>query len=232
MDPELKVRIERDHVVADCGSHLLLLDTGSPTSFGTAEISWRGEPVDLRQGMAVFPLETINESIGLPFDGLIGADLLLADPCRFDVSAGVWRWGVEADGGDGCPCSQLMHVPVAQIECDGVLRPFAVDTGASRTYVEPAIAEGMERVGTVEDFYPGMGTFTSDVIELSVLVAGQRVQLSAGVLPESLGFLMSTFGIEGIIGLDVLGTGSFHFDPAAEMLSPLVSIGTCCSGEE
>ena len=224
----LPIRIENNHVIAECGPHLLLLDTGSPTSFGTVEITWRGETIDLRQGPAAFPLASINEAIGMPFDGLIGADLLLNESCLIDVAGGILQWMPVprplSSPGSGCSFTQMMNVPIATIQLDGVPRSFAIDTGASRTFVEMEIANGLARVGTFDDFYPGMGTFTADLVEMEVSVAATGVvvpsSISVGVLPESLRFLMDTFGIQGIIGLDVLAMHSFHLNVADGVLSP------------
>ena len=48
--------------------------------------------------------------------------------------------------------------------------------------------------------------------------------ISVGVVPESLRFLMDTFGIQGIIGLDVLAMHLFDLDVADGVLSPEIAL--------
>ena len=139
MQNVIPIVIEQQHVVAYADGATVLIDTGAPISYGDVEIQWRGESLDLRRGLPLYSLSEISRLSGIDLQGLIGADVLLRDPMTVDIAAGELRWGESA--GEGLGMTSILSVPIAQVPCGSVdVRPFAVDTGATQTFLTKPFA--------------------------------------------------------------------------------------------
>lgn len=222
----LNITHEHNHIFCTIDGHRLLIDTGAPMSFGRCDIEWRGQPYDLRGGLAMVDLDDLGELLGLPVDGLIGADLLLDNTMLLDINRGVIEWpSAESPAAVGIPMAQISRVPVAKVPTpDGGIIQCAVDTGASQTFVCAEYAGDTQPIGTIDDFYPGLGPFEAQLIPLRCAVGGDTHEIEAAVLPEALGGLMTMFGIEGIIGLDLLAMQAATFDVASNTFAPHIAV--------
>ena len=58
-------------------------------------------------------------------------------------------------------------------------------------------------VGRRTDFYPLIGTFETEILELDIRAGGRELRITAGVLPEPLRMMTSLAGNDGwILGAD------------------------------
>ena len=237
---ELMIEHSHGHLFHVVDGKRLLLDTGAPSSMGNCEIPWRGDVVDLAGRMSLVGLGDLSELVGAQLDGLIGADLLLDQDMTLDIPGGRLWWGPPREGGDhaaddgqtaraaAMPMRQMLGVPICDVQVGDASHAFAIDTGASRTFIGARMADGLPRTGTIEDFYPGMGSFETPTVSLNAEAGAHRSSIDAGILPPQLDGIMQMFNIEGIVGLDVLAAGPMSFGVSEGQFHPRVGLG--CAG--
>jgi len=224
-DWTINVRVENSHLVADLSGYLMLIDTGSPTSFGEVCIEWDGEGVDLRELPLRFSLETLRKHVGLDLKGLIGCDLLFKRGLRLDVPKGLLTLQNDvACDDDSMKLDSLMGVPMTTINIVGEVTRVAIDTGAMQTFLRDHVSDGRPRVGTVEDFSPFVGEFTVELVEMRADIGGQSYAITPAIIPPVLETLLRSMSINGIIGLDILQRCVFDFATTESRISPHVEI--------
>jgi hypothetical protein len=150
------------------GEAMLLLDTGAPTSFGNGLEGVPGvaaePPEEIAEGLTI---PWLVEHIHHPFDGLIGAEVLLSHTLTIDpVDRTIELSNQQINDGDGVPIRDMMNVPLF----DGVIRgqplPVIFDTGAPLGFATRELVEGLTPVDRIAEFYPLFGPFQTDVYEL------------------------------------------------------------------
>ena len=77
-----------------------------------------------------------------------------------------------------------------------------MDTGARLSYLTNDITKDYASIGTVVDFYPGVGQFETDCFEVPVVFDANSLVFKFGNLPEMLQRTLMLNGIRGIIGYD------------------------------
>ena len=221
----INVRIEKNHLVTDLNGHLMLIDTGSPTSFGEASITWDGEEKDLRDSPLGFSCETLRKHVGLGLKGLIGCDLLFKRGLLIDIPNGKLTLQDEtARNDESIPLESIMGVPMVTTDIAGEATKVAIDTGAMQSFVRDHSAEGLSRVGTVDDFLPTGGEFTAELVEMQAVIGATHHAIKPAVMPSVLETLLSLMSINGIIGLDVLQHSEFEFSVEAGYMTPQMKI--------
>jgi hypothetical protein len=103
----------------------------------------------------------------------------------------------------GTPLRYVMDIPVVDAAVNGKVVPVFVDTSSHHTFIDEALIKCPE-VGTVYDFYPGLGTFESLTYHTTLYLRGCDFTINAAILPRTLQHLLHYSGVKGIIGLDVL----------------------------
>ena len=193
---ELNIHVIQKHLFWKRDDDLcILLDTGSPMSFGNVQIKWRDTELDLSSHMELLDLEELSNTIETRVDAILGADLLLEGPMFVTFVDDRVRLG---------PAQGVGTIPVVDISIDGVLTKVCIDTGAKQSFVLPKLVTGVDRIGTVNDFHVTIGDFSADLVRLSVQADGKNFPIEAAVVPEQLQDLFDVFGIEAILGLDYL----------------------------
>ena len=193
---ELNIHVIQKHLFWKRDDDLcILLDTGSPMSFGNVQIKWRDTELDLSSHMELLDLEELSNTIETRVDAILGADLLLEGPMFVTFVDDRVRLG---------PAQGVGTIPVVDISIDGVLTKVCIDTGAKQSFVLPKLVTGVDRIGTVNDFHVTIGEFSADLVRLSVQADGKNFPIEAAVVPEQLQDLFDVFGIEAILGLDYL----------------------------
>ena len=223
-DWTVKVRIENKHLITEIDGHMLLIDTGSPTSFGTCSFTWEDEKVDISNWLKTFDLDVLRGQVGLPIEGLIGCDLLLQRGLRIDLPNGelTLHDEIPAHRGD-CKLGTVMSVPVVTSYV-GESRSVAIDTGAMQSFIKEKDTIGLKRVGTVKDFYPGGGEFIAEVVEAQILIGDNCPLIEVAVAPALLEAQLTAMGITGIFGLDVLKDEVFELAPTCGYITPFISV--------
>lgn len=221
----IDVRIEKNHLVTELDGHLMLIDTGSPASFGEVRITWDGEEIDLRDSPLGFSFETLRSHVGLDLKGLIGCDLLFKRDLQLDIPNGKLTLQDEtARNDESMLLETIMGVPMITTDIAGDTTKVAIDTGAMQTFVRDHSTDGLPRVGTVDDFLPMGGDFTAELVEMHAVIGETHHAIKPAVIPTVLESLLSLMTINGIIGLDVLQLSKFEFAATKGFMTPQVKV--------
>ena len=147
----------------------------------------------------------LAEHIHPPFDGLIGAEVLLSNTLTIDpVNRTIELSNQRISDGDGVPIRDMMNVPVF----DGVIRgqplPVIFDTGAPLGFATRELVDGLLPVDRIAEFYPLFGSFQTDVYELPLEIGRDRQVLRFGTFPDQLAQKHAQAGASVLIGLELL----------------------------
>ena len=206
---ELSYEIISGHIIVQNNNTHLLLDTGAPTSVGKDSIMLGERIYSVQSNYMGVTIEYLSEQIGSPIDGLIGADIIR----EFVLSINPYEEEHVVTFGEELlefpfitRLDDFMGIPIVEIMVNGVKIRAFLDTGAQLSYIEPEITKEISPSGQQEDFYPGLGKFTSDVFELKTTIAGEQLQLTYGHLPTLLQMTLMMAGTKGIIGTELFNS--------------------------
>jgi hypothetical protein len=183
---------------------LALIDTGAPMSIGRGRplVIQRREWVPSTANASV--LDAVREHLGVAVDWLIGYDILNAHRMLLDWRASAVHVGRARTRhiASRFPIEMLMGIPVISASHEGRSIRAVVDSGAALSYAPRSVVEGLPDAGEYQDFYPGVGAFTTPTWNARVRLGERDVVLRIGVLPEALQLLFGMLlGPEGwIIG--------------------------------
>jgi hypothetical protein len=228
----IDIRIEKNHLVTEIDGQLLLIDTGSPCSFGQCTFEWVYEEMILTLPPQPMNFQILRERIDLPLDGIIGSNLLLKRGLQLDISRGLLTLYDEIPyGSRACVLSSIMNVPVVIIDVGGIPQQIIIDTGAMQSFIDKQTALELPRVGSVRDFMPTGEEFTADLVEMEAVVHETKLAIQPAVSPPELESLLDDVSASGIIGLDVLQTAVFRFSPNIGFMSPAIRLNRIPSEE-
>lgn len=226
---ETSFELVAGHVVCELDCERVLIDTGSPVSFGRAltitvvETERELQPSlgDLTIDRVVEHIKALPAARSLPpdwtLDALVGADLLWGHTVVIDWDDRILR--ISAPDGEPArapadPLARLVRtrLTVGDAELDAV-----VDTGAGVSYAVPAALGDVAPSGVADDFLPGAGHF--EVATHSVFTAYLGVGFPGRIAAANDGVLhlMEAAGVEAIVGTDLLahmGTSVFDYTGA------------------
>ena len=111
-----------------------------------------------------------------------------------------------------------MGIPIIQTNINGVTHPMFFDTGAQISYFQSQTLSTFPSVGTVTDFYPGIGQFQTETYLVDVTIGTKTYKLRCGALPELLGRTLMMAGTAGIIGNEILSNRIVGYFPKSKQL--------------
>ena len=213
-----RYRLYGGHVCVELPGAMLLVDTGSPVSCAR-----RGHVSLLRRSLAVpqsvlgLTAERLSGMVGTPVDGLLGMDILQRFVVGIDPEAGrisvtePARDRSEPRGRDAgrsgsvwLPLQELAGIPLADVSVAGRRYRAVIDTSARVSYAPRGALTGASVIGEAEDFFPGFGDFRTPLVSLPLELGQHRIDLAFGELPAPLATLTERFGIEVILGTQLL----------------------------
>jgi hypothetical protein len=200
--------IEGGHILALVDGRRLLVDTGSPGSFGRpgAFVGLAGEtPVPKEQGG--HDIDKVVEFVGAPVDGLVGMDLIrLAGGLEIDWRAKRISFGRPSPEGQLVAADLGRGIVRVDVPIDDTPVRAIVDTGAFVSYVVSSVGAGATPAGTFDDFHLSFGRYTADLRDLRhELLASPRTHRFA-VTPPRVEQIVTHYGARAIIGTDLLQT--------------------------
>jgi hypothetical protein len=214
---EIPFELVARHVVCELDCARVLVDTGSPVSFGTPRTLTVVETErELWPALGDLTIDRITEHVralpeardapeGWRLDALVGADLLWGHTVHIDWEERLLRITAPADrepaSAPADPLDRLVRtrLTIGERELDAV-----VDTGAGISYAVPEALAGANTAGMADDFLPGVGPFQAELHEVfahlpHVGFPARIAAANAGVLR-----LMRAARAEAIIGTDLL----------------------------
>jgi hypothetical protein len=217
----LPLQFRDGHVFVELGGELWLLDTGSPTSFGTTHnLTIAGEQFRLATSCLGLSAATLSQFVGVPCVGLLGADVL----GRFDhiVDTAGGRLTVSttelSHSGQSVRLDEVMGIPIVTARVGSCDYRMFFDTGAQISYFQDDSLAEFPSAGSITDFYPGVGQFQTETHEVPISIGGVAFTLRCGTLPDLLGMTLMTAGTAGIVGNAVLRSRTVGYFPRRQMM--------------
>lgn len=210
------------HIIVVDKDKRYLLDTGAPasiSSFSPLELAGLSIPtVDQYLGIT---LESLSKNVGSPLDGMIGVDVLnqfdvLVDPAVSKITFTTDTLNLDAE-----PVSieNFLGIPIIVASIDEKPVKLFLDTGAKISYLSSGITDSMQPSGSVEDFYPDYGIFSTSTYQLPLRVGKELFDLCFGNLPELLEMTLLSANVQGILGTEVLATHKMLYSPRKLQIS-------------
>jgi len=212
----LPLQLRDGHLFVELGGELWLLDTGAPTSFGTSHsLTIADEQFSLGTSFLGLNAAILQQFVGLPCVGLLGADVLGRFDHLFDITGG--RLTVSTaelqHSGQTVPLDDYMGIPIVTARVGSYDYRMFFDTGAQISYFQNGTLAEYPSAGTVTDFYPGVGQFQTQTHDVPVSLGGVAFTLRCGALPGLLGQTLMMAGTEGIVGNAILSSRSVGYFP-------------------
>lgn len=218
----IDLMIHDNHIILLLENKKVLLDTGATQSIGHHPFIFLGEKQDLKQTFMGVGIDEISELLKLEIDVVLGGDIL--KDCYFIIDL------VEEKAtfskapldfiGQVLPVEVVMNIPVAEIEIEGQKRRVFIDTSAKISYFKEELVHRYPVFAKEQhDFYPGIGTFMTDVYEVPGKLGESHISLRFGILPESLEKVLMFAGCEGIMGFDLFRHyGAAYFNLGGKLI--------------
>jgi hypothetical protein len=197
------------HVIVNMNNFNYIVDTGSPLSFGRGTVLIiNGKSFSINStGPGGFTADSISVLSGLDVDGLIGMDILI----HFDVQFTRNRITFSdtpifhADTAIKLPIIDMFLGvgPIINLNIEQKDRRIYFDSGAKLSYLSEDLLVGTP-IGEMEDFYPSIGTYKTNVYKIDVAIDGKIETLTFGVLPSSIRMLLDMTQTKGVIGTELL----------------------------
>lgn len=194
------------HIVADIDGLKTLINTGSPWSIGSnSKIELLGRDYSLRDAFLGVTVAKIGELLGEPIDMMLGGDILKKQYFLLDWD----KKEMELSNaplvfyGEPLPVSLVMDIPVLNFEVKGENISVFFDTSAKVSYLDPPLTQGYPSVGEVQDFYPGIDSFSTKIYKIPITLGADSIHISFGSLPNKLEILLSRAGTRGILGTEI-----------------------------
>ncbi len=181
------------HLLAHLPQGLSLIDTGSPISMK--------------------PPAIVLDTIPRPIKHLLGNDELSRGRILLDSVNGEYIRHVDRIAGEEFSLRSCFGVFQIGLTFAGQQWHACLDTGARLSYVASEAVEGLTPIGNEPDFHPLLGKFDVPVYELTITIGSRTINGRFGVLPESLGNVLTMFGLNGwILGSDFFRDRSIILD--------------------
>ena len=175
------------HIIVAVDDNNMLVDTGAARTFH-----------DEYEGVRVTDL---SRMIGVPLDGVMGMDRLQGRVVSLT------RTTIQLDdaspGFAGIPLAYTSGTPVVDIRINGMPCRAALITGATTSYVSEQLLCTDKLTGSVDDMHPLYGRFKVDLFVNYFSISDKNYFAQVAGLPAEFS-LLSTTGVDAIIGMDLL----------------------------
>ena len=202
---QFQLEIFKGHPIIIEGEHRMLIDTGAPSTIHrSGEIQFCGEDYDCTVNYMGLKISNISELLGMEITTLLGADILSEYKILFDYANKLVTFSKDDINfvGKTLDITDFMGIPILQMSVNNQELKFFLDTGARLSFLSSDITRNYKRVGTEEDFYPGVGPFQTDCFEVPTVFDGQLHLFKFGNLPDLLQMTLMLGGTHGIVGYD------------------------------
>jgi hypothetical protein len=212
----LPLELRDGHVFVNIEGNRWLIDTGAPTSFGDCgRLTMEGQLFAVGTNYLALDAATLSRFVGVQCVGLLGADVLGCFDHLFDTTGG--RLTVSASevshGGQRIQLEQFMGIPIVTAQIGSGRYRMFFDTGAQISYLQDSSLTEFSPAGTITDFYPGFGQFTTPTYDVPVSLGGVGFTLRCGTLPGLLGETLSLASTQGIISNAILRDRTVGYFP-------------------
>ena len=202
---QFQITLFKGHPIIKDGDNIILIDTGAPSTIHNSEsLSFCSTNYNCSTNYMGLTISKISDMLGTVITTLLGADILSDYKILFDYKNGVVEFNkkeIDFEGNE-ISISNFMSISILKLSINNQELNFFLDTGAKLSYLSDSITNNYEKVGTEEDFYPGVGKFETECFEISTNLGDNNFIVKYGNLPELLQMTLMLGGTDGIIGFD------------------------------
>ncbi|MDP6696111.1 MAG: hypothetical protein QF803_10925 [Gammaproteobacteria bacterium] len=202
-----------DHFIVEAGAQRWLLDTGSPVTVGSDPIQLGSLTHEASDNYLGVNIDSLQEMVGVEFDALVGMDVLSQTSLLIDKAEKRVHFGAPAGDGNSPPLTFAAGIPIIELAVNECNTKLFFDTGAKITYLPSRLLGNSRQVRTVDDFYPGLGPFSTPVFRVQATIGDQETEIETGQLPEQLEAMVGLMGVDGILGNSAWHDQDLWFSP-------------------
>lgn len=202
---QFQIILFKGHPIIKDGENIILIDTGAPLTINASNsLTFCSENYNCSTNYMGLTVSKLSDLLGMEITTLLGADILSKYEILFDYKNEVVEFNKQeiTFNGSEIAISNFMGIPVIELSIDSQKLKFFLDTGAKLSYLSKSITSNYKSVGTVEDFYPGVGKFETECFEISTSFGTKNFIVKYGILPPLLQMTLMLGGTDGIIGFD------------------------------
>lgn len=195
--------IKNGCVIYNDGTDIMLLDTGSPRTFGIAN-----DPLNVFPKIHEFVDPSVTTLRGM--NGMahrrvlvdyLNGEIFLNDAPELENP--IARYDIDL----------VFYLPTIQISIDGQIHNMLLDTGARTSYLFTPYVNTGKPVGKTKDFYIGEpDAFEVELFEHSVEVGGQSFNVNLAPPIASIARALNCLNVDGIIGYELFRNFKVLFD--------------------
>lgn len=218
---EIPLEIQKGHLFLRFNEGLLLLDSGSPQSFGRfPQLEVAGRKFDLQDRFLELTPSLLSGYVGVECQGLLGLDILGEFDLIIDALENRVIFSSEflSPSHQAVPLEFFMGIPILSARIGSDIYRMFFDTGAQISYLQDDILFDYPPAGQVQDFYPGFGEFMTETHLVGMHVGGRQFSLRCGRLPDLLGMTLGLAGVAGILGNECLQGRKVGYFPRRRVL--------------
>lgn len=231
------MEVNNGHIVLVEQDKRFIIDTGSPISYSREEqtLSVGGEEFKLGPQTDIPLLSSLKNNalsqlagsfitsslkkfdfsklVDGQIDGLLGLDILKDKSWEFVFASNRILVNEESDREyDNAlalknSLALVFKVKVNGNDCQGLL-----DTGAFVSYASAKLVEGIPSCGTLNDYNPQLGKINTTKHKVNIQLCGQNFDHEVGKMTGMLNLLMTTVGIDFLMGITPLGLSACRLD--------------------
>jgi len=192
------------HPLIKTDIYTILIDTGSPiTIHNSRSFNFLSVNFDVQSNYLTI-LELVD-LIGINITTLLGMDIISKYKPLFDYKNKIITFNNQEDNsftGNSVDINSFMKIPTVELKINNKLLKFFLDSGAKHSYLLNNITQNYTSAGIIDDFYPGIGSFTTDSFKINTYFDNNSFLVTYGILPKELELLLNMADITGIIGSD------------------------------
>jgi len=202
---QFQIKLFKGHPIINDGENRILIDTGAPSTIHTSDtLNFCSQSFGCSTNYMGLTVSKISDMLGTEITTLLGADVLSDYKILLDYQNQVIEFSKQEIDIDGTQMdiSNFMGIPIIKMTIDNQELKFFLDTGAKLSYLTDSLTSNYERVGTDEDFYPGVGIFQTECFKIPTVFGDKEFIVKYGNLPSLLQMTLMLGGTDGIIGFD------------------------------
>lgn len=197
------------HLLIKDGDNVILVDTGSPITIHTSnKFEFGGRSYNVSTNAMGNTVEKLQQMSGVEFTTLMGLDIISEYKVIFDYPNKQITFCTPDESnprGELIRLRSMMGTIIVPVMIKDQQRRMILDTGATYSYINSSITNGLIPQETTTDFSPLVGgQFTTPVFEMESALEGKVFACNYGNLPREIEMMVNMIGTDGVIGYDLL----------------------------
>ena len=210
-----KITLYYNRILVDINGNITMLNTGASKSIGDRPLTLLNKEYSLDSSFLGLRTEELTDLMGTDVNTLLGGDILkhLYFIINWVEKEATFSTVPLPFEGDIIPVTLFSNIPVIDVQVGNKKLKMIIDTGSDISYLHRWIVSDYHQIGTVKDFYPGLGNFETDIYKIPVKISDSIINIRCGELLKELELALIMANADGILGNDLFNLfGSIYFD--------------------